>query len=173
MNSLTSFPVIRTGRLLLRRLVADDRKAIFLLRSDEQVAEFIQRMKMTSEAEADDFIRLIWSNVDRGPDVYWAICLNTRPDLIGTICLWNFSEDRKQAEIGFELFPAFQGRGLMAEAVKVVLDYGFKDLALTTVEAYTHIENMRSKKILEKFQFRYLPDKTETRFVRLRTTGCV
>jgi [ribosomal protein S5]-alanine N-acetyltransferase len=162
MGALTSFPVIKTSRLLLRSLDADDRKAIFLLRSDEQVSKFIQRNRMTSEAEADGFIGKIRSNVERGPDLYWAICLNMGPDLIGTICLWNFSEDRKQAELGYELFPAFQGRGLMAEAVKVVLDYGFRELALTTVEAYTHKENIRSKKILEKFQFRYLPDKTET-----------
>jgi len=161
MNSPAAFPVIKTSRLILRRLVAEDQKALFILRSDEQVSRFIQRMRMTSETEAAAFIEKIWSNVDRGPDIYWAICLNTQPDLIGTVCLWNFSEDRKLAELGYELFPAFQGRGLMSEAVQAVLDYGFKDLALTNVEAYTHKANMRSKKMLAKFQFRYLPDKPD------------
>jgi [ribosomal protein S5]-alanine N-acetyltransferase len=146
---------------MLRRLVAEDRKALFILRNDEQVSRFIQRNRMTSETEAAAFMEKIWSNGDRGPDIFWAICLNTQPELIGTICLWNFSEDRKQAELGYELFPAFQGRGLMSEAVQTVMDYGFKDLALTTVEAYTHKANMRSKKMLAKFQFRYLPDKLD------------
>ena len=153
------FPVIHTSRLILRRLVSEDRKALFILRNDEQVSRFIQRNRMTSETEAAAFIEKIWSNVDRGPDIYWAICLNTQPDLIGTICFWSFSEDLKLAELGYELFPAFQGRGLMSEAVKAVLDYGFEDLALTTVEAYTHKANLRSKKMLAKFQFRHLPDK--------------
>jgi ribosomal-protein-alanine N-acetyltransferase len=161
MSSPVAFRLIKTSRLVLRRLVAEDRKALFILRNDEQVNRFIMRNRMTSESEATAFIEQIWSNVDRGPDIYWAICLNTKPDLIGTICLWNFSEDRKQAELGYELFPAFQGRGLMSEAVQAVLDYGFKDLALTNVEACTHKANMRSKKILAKFEFRYLPDKTD------------
>ena len=155
------FPVIHTSRLTLRRLVPEDRKAVFILRNDEQVSRFIQRNRMTSETEAAAFIEKIWSNVDRGPDIYWAICLNTQPDLIGTVCFWNFSEDQKLAELGYELFPAFQGRGLMSEAVKAVLDYGFKDLALSTVEAYTHNANLRSKKMLAKFQFQYLPDKVD------------
>jgi ribosomal-protein-alanine N-acetyltransferase len=156
-----AFPVIKTSRLILRRLVPEDRKALFILRNDEQVSMFIRRSIMTSETEAAAFIEKIWSDGDRGPSVFWAICLNTQPDLIGTICLWNFSEDRKLAELGYELFPAFQGRGLMSEAVKAVLDYGFKDRALTSIEAYTHKDNKRSKKMLAKFQFQYLPDKVD------------
>ena len=146
---------------MLRRLVPEDRKALFILRNDEQVNRYIQRNRMSSETEATAFIEKIWSNGDRGPDTYWAICLNTQPGLIGTICFWNFSEDRKLAELGYELFPAFQGRGLMSEAVKAVLDYGFKDLALTSIEAYTHRANLRSKKMLAKFHFRYLPHKVD------------
>jgi [ribosomal protein S5]-alanine N-acetyltransferase len=161
MNLPIAFPVIKIKHLILRRLVPEDRKAVFILRNDEQVSMFINRNIMTSETEAAVFIEKIWSNGDRGPDVFWAICLNNQPDLIGTICLWNFSEDRKLAELGYELFPAFQGRGLMSEAVKAVLDYGFNDRGLTTIEAYTHKDNMRSKKMLAKFQFRYLPDKVD------------
>jgi [ribosomal protein S5]-alanine N-acetyltransferase len=161
MSLSIAFPVIKSKHLILRRLVPEDRKAVFILRNDEQVSMFINRTIMTSETEAAAFIEKIWSNGDLGPDVFWAICLNNQPDLIGTICLWNFSEDRILAELGYELFPAFQGRGLMSEAVKAVLDYGFNDRGLTTIEAFTHKDNMRSKKMLAKFQFRYLPDKVD------------
>lgn len=156
-----AFPGIKTKHLILRRLLPEDRKAVFILRNDEQVNRFIRRNIMSSETEAAAFIEKIWSNGDRGPDVFWAICLNTRPDLIGTICLWNFSKDRKLAELGYEMFPAFQGRGLMSEAVKAVLDYGFKERKLTTIEAYTHKDNLRSRKMLAKCLFRYLPDKAD------------
>ena len=50
----------------------------------------------------------------------------------------------------------------MSEAVKAVLDYAFNHLELTTIEAYTHKENMPSKKMLAKFQFQYVPDKVDT-----------
>ena len=161
MNLPITFPEIKARNLILRRLVSGDRKAVFMLRNDKQVNRFITRDVMTIETEASAFIEKIWNNVDRGPDVFWGICLNTQPDLIGSICLWNFSEDRKLAELGYELFPVFHGRGLMSEAVKTVLDYAFIHRKITTIEAYTHKDNMRSKKMLAKFQFRYLPDKVD------------
>jgi ribosomal-protein-alanine N-acetyltransferase len=161
MNLPIAFPEIKTRNLILRRLVPQDRKAVFILRNDKELNRFIRRNTMTIETEASAFIEKIWSNGDRGPDVFWAICMNTQPDLIGSICLWNFSEDRKLAELGYELFPAFQGKSLMSEAVKAVLDYAFKERRLTTIEAYTHKDNMRSKKMLAKFQFRHLPDKVD------------
>ncbi|HSZ34005.1 MAG TPA: GNAT family N-acetyltransferase [Puia sp.] len=157
-----AFPEIKTKNLILRRLVPQDRKAIFMLRNDKEVNRFIRRDIMNSETEGLAFIEKIWSNGDRGPDVFWAICLNTQPDPIGSVCLWNFSEDQKLAELGYELFPVFQGRGLMSEAVKAVLDYAFNHLKLTTIEAYTHKDNIPSKKMLVKFQFRHVPDKMDT-----------
>jgi len=117
MNLAGDFPEIKTRNLILRRLIQQDGKAIFILRIDKEVNRFIRRDIMNSETEALTFIEKIWSNADRGPDVFWGICLNTQPDLIGSVCLWNFSEDRKQAELGYELLPVFQGRGLMSEAV--------------------------------------------------------
>ncbi len=161
MNLPGVFPEIKTRNLILRRLVLQDQKVIFTLRNDKQVNRFIRRNFMNSETEALTFIEKIWSNGDRGPDVFWGICLNTHPDLIGSVCLWNFSGDRKLAELGYELLPVFQGRGLMSEAVKAVLDYAFNHPELTTIEAYTHKENMPSKKMLAKFQFRFIPDKVD------------
>jgi ribosomal-protein-alanine N-acetyltransferase len=156
-----TFPVIKTKRLMLRRLIPEDRRTIFLLRSDKQVSMFINRTITNSETEATAFIEKIRSNDDLGVAFYWAICLDADPELIGTVCLWNFSEDKKQAELGYEMFPAFQGRGLMSEAINAVLDYGFKDCGLTAIEAYTHRDNIRSKKLLSKFRFQYLPDKPD------------
>jgi [ribosomal protein S5]-alanine N-acetyltransferase len=156
-----TFPVIKTRRLILRRLVPEDRKTIFLLRSDKQVSMFIDRPITGSETEAAAFIEKIRSNDDLNLAFYWAICLDAEPELIGTICLWNFSADRKRAELGYEMFPAFQGRGLMSEAVNAVLDYGFKDCGLAAVEACTHRDNILSMKLLSKFRFRYLPGKVD------------
>jgi [ribosomal protein S5]-alanine N-acetyltransferase len=161
MSLRSAFPEIKTRNLILRRLVPQDQKVIFMLRNDKQVNKFIRRNIMNSETEALTFIEKIWNNGDWGPDVFWGICPTTQTDLIGSVCLWNFSEDRKLAELGYELLPVFQGRGLMSEAVKAVLDYAFNHLGLTTIEAYTHKDNMPSKKMLSKFQFRYLPDKVD------------
>ena len=156
-----SFPVIMTKRLILRPLVPEDRKTIFLLRTDIQVSMYLDRPVTGSETEAAAFIEKIRSNGDLGLAFYWAICLNTDPELIGTIGLWNFSEDGTLAELGYEMFPAFQGRGLMSEAIRAVLDFGFHNRGLTAIEASTHKDNTRSIKLLSKFRFQSLPDKVD------------
>ena len=73
--------------------------------------------------------------------------------MIGNICLWNLSEDCKTAELGYDLIPEYQGEGIMDEAVKAVLHFGFNQLKLELVEAFTSKQNESSKKLLLRNQF--------------------
>jgi ribosomal-protein-alanine N-acetyltransferase len=147
------FPELTTKRLILRRLSENDRDEIFELRTDQKVNQFLDRPKPETTAEATEFIRKINKGIDEGQAMYWAVCLKNSPRLLGTICLWNFSGDQKRAEIGFELSPAFQGLGLMHEAIKVVIGYAFEKISLTRIDAHTQKENAKSIRILEKNNF--------------------
>ena len=64
------------------------------------------------------------------------------------------------AEIGYELHPDFQGKGLMQEAISTVTDYGFNKMNLKVITAFTHINNLRSTNVLLKNNF--LLDKNYT-----------
>jgi ribosomal-protein-alanine N-acetyltransferase len=86
--------------------------------------------------------------------IYWAITLSGTNKLIGTICLFDFSEDDSKAEIGYELLPGFQGKGIMQEAISKVIDFGVRDIGLNSIEAYTHAQNQSSVRLLEKFNFK-------------------
>jgi ribosomal-protein-alanine N-acetyltransferase len=68
--------------------------------------------------------------------------------------LFNFSNENDRAEIGYELLPAFQRQGIMQEAISKVIAFGIDVLGLKSIEAYTHLENESSSKLLEKFNFR-------------------
>lgn len=81
------------------------------------------------------------------------ITLKSEPKLLGTICLWNFSQDRKTAELGYELLPEYHGKGMMTEAVNCLLNYGFTDLNLKKIEAFTNEKNLNSIKLLQKSKF--------------------
>jgi ribosomal-protein-alanine N-acetyltransferase len=54
-------------------------------------------------------------------------------------------ENNTIAEVGYGLNPAFQNKGIMTEALKCVIDYGFNELKLIKIEAFTHIKEMSSK----------------------------
>jgi len=148
-----TFPELRTERLILRELVDSDQSAIFSLRSDERVNKYLDRPKPKSIDEAKAFITKIKTGIKNHNNFYWAICMKHNPDLIGTICLWNFSEDNTTAEIGYELNPLFQNLGYMNEAIAFVLKYSFNTIGLKKIEAYTHKDNIKSTQILKKNKF--------------------
>lgn len=158
------FPEIQTQSLLLRQLLPSDREAIFVLRSDEAVNQYIARPRPTDISEADAFIDKIAQRITEGQSVYWAITQAPNPALIGTICLWNFSEDGSMAEIGYELMPAYQGKGIMQAAIQAVLEYAFAQLGFDMVEAYTSLHNKPSIQLLLRNGFVHNPNKTDEDF---------
>ncbi len=151
--SFTPFPVLTTERLILRQLEEADDQQLFLLRSDERVNQFLDRQKENSIDEIRAFIAKIIDGIKVYKWIYWAITLKESPELIGTICLWNFSNDKNIAEIGYELYQSFQSKGIMNEALKTIIAFGFQTVKLNTIEAYTHKSNIQSTKLLLKNNF--------------------
>lgn len=154
MMNFNPFPLMKTARLVLRPLMEADAPEIFTLRTDRQVNRYLDRTAPTSITEVERFIRRINEGISRNQWIYWAICRSGEEKLIGTICLWNFSEDQSVSEVGYELIPDFQGRGYMNEALVVILDYGFENLGLKKIKAFTHIDNQQSTRLLERNRFR-------------------
>lgn len=148
----TPFPILKTDRLILRQLVITDDNEIFALRSDDNVNRYLDRDPSKSIEDAKYFIQTITENVKKNDSIYWAISLSGK--LIGTICLFEFADDNIKAEIGYELLPSYQGKGLMQEAASKVLEFGFQHIGLNSIEAYTHSENQNSTRLLEKFNFK-------------------
>ncbi len=148
------FPVLKTERLVLRQLAGSDDNDIFALRSNDHVNKYLGRKPAKSLDDAKSFIKTINENIQRNDSIYWAITLKGTDKLIGTICLFDFSDDNLKAAIGYELIPGFQGKGIMQEAASTVIDFGIHHIGLHSIEAYTHSENQRSTKLLEKFDFK-------------------
>ena len=168
-RNFTPFPLLKTGRLTLRQLLGSDANQILALRSDEDVNKYLDREPSKSIDDAINFIQAINGNIQRNESIYWAIALNGTDKLVGTICLFSFSGDNSKAEIGYELLPAFQGKGIMQEAISKVMDFGMQHIGLDTIEAYTHSENQRSARLLEKFNFKRHGD-VEDNFIIFKLT---
>ncbi|SMO52694.1 GNAT family N-acetyltransferase [Solitalea koreensis] len=146
------FPGLSTERLALRQLSLADEKEILKLRSDERVNEFLDRAKAETIEDARSFINKIITGTNEC--FYWAITFKNTPQLIGTICFWNLSEDRFQAEVGYELLPEFQGKGIMTEVLLAVIQFGFETMKLKTIVADLRADNLNSRRLLEKTGFK-------------------
>ena len=153
-RNFTPFPVLKTERLILRQLVSSDADEIFALRSDENVNKYLDRKPSKSIDDAKIFIQAINENMQTNTSIYWIITLSDTEKLIGTICLFDFSDNNLKAEIGYELLPGFQVKGIMQEAIAKVIDFGIHHIGLNSIEACTHFENQDSTRLLEKFNFK-------------------
>lgn len=151
--NFTPFPQIETDRLLLRQFRKEDKYDVYKLRSDKRVSEFIHRKLCNSYDEALTYINLCNTFISKNESVIWAVCTLNEGKFIGTICLWNILREHLRCEIGFEVFPEYQGKGFMSEAVENILRFGFNDMNLHSIEGRVIPGNVRSIKLLEKFGF--------------------
>lgn len=62
----------------------------------------------------------------------------------------------KNGIIGYSIDKDQQGKGYMKEAVKMALEYAFKELRLHRIEASALVENMRSRNVLKSCGFKEL-----------------
>ena len=153
--------VIRTNRLTLRPLKPTDWPQIQFLRSDKNVNKYVNRPPAPTQEAAMAFISKISGGVKASLFYFWAICEKDNDALIGTICLWNFSKDRKTAETGYDLDPKAQGGGIMTESLQAIITFGFQTLKLNTIEAYTHYGNQASINLLSTCDFILQPEMTD------------
>lgn len=138
-----------------------DWQVVSYLRSDKIVNKFVKRPAAETQEKALAFIKRIRLSVDQGESFYWCITRKEDTEMIGSICLWNFSDDKKTAEIGYDLHSGFHKMGIMREALGAVLDFGINELKLTRIDAYTQRNNTASIRLLEKANFRLNRNKTD------------
>ncbi len=152
------FPILTTERLTLRQLSQSDKEEIFALRSDNHINQYLDRQPSKSLEDAINFINKVKENTISAESVYWAITITGSKKLVGTICLFDFSDEDDKCEIGYELSVSYQGQGIMQEAAGKVIDYGVQTIGLKRIEAITHNDNQSSIRLLEKFDFRKSDD---------------
>jgi ribosomal-protein-alanine N-acetyltransferase len=152
--NFTPFPNLTTERLTLRQLSINDQQAIFALRSDPEINKYLDRQPGKTIEDVINFINKIRDNIKNNNSIYWVITLTKTATFVGTICLFNFSnENENSCEIGYELMTKFQGQGIMTEAIELVIDYVFQTLQFQNIVAFTHRNNRKSTKLLTKFNF--------------------
>ena len=152
--SFSPFPEIETQRLLLRRMTIDDAEVILYLRSNDEVMKYIDRERTKSIEEAKSFIDKIDASLNSNNGVMWGIMLKEKPrTLVGNIGYWRLIKEHYRAEVGYMLHPSFWKKGIMKEALLRVIDFGFAEMHLHSIEANINPGNEASAKLLESTGF--------------------
>jgi len=149
------FPILDTKRLTLREVNKKDLDNLFLLRSNKQAMQFIDKPLASNTDEIKAFIKLINKKTKDNETICWAITLKEKPEeLIGTISFHRVELENHRAELGYMLMPQHWNKGLISEAIPKVIEYGFTKMKLHSIEGNINPNNALSRKILEKFGFK-------------------
>ncbi len=147
------FPVRETARLRLRAPTEADAPALFQIMSDPLVLRYFGSLPMTAPEQALARARGFGEAFAERSGIRWAITARATGAYIGSCGFWRIIPEHDRAEIGYELAPAWWGRGIMPEALAPVLEFGFSAMGLHSVEAQIHPANSGSRRVLEKLGF--------------------
>lgn len=94
----------------------------------------------------------------------WTIILKNGNVMVGDCCFKGEPGFRKEVEIGYGTYPAFQGKGYMSEAIQMLSDWALSQSGIEMVLAETLQENLASQRILQKAGFVMYKEERGMRF---------
>jgi [ribosomal protein S5]-alanine N-acetyltransferase len=154
MNAIfpSEFPRLETKNLILRETHLSDASAIFEIFNDDRVTQFhdldtatrIEQVKFLIERRRDRF--------QKQEGIRWGIAKKQNDIIIGS-CGYRM-ENNFRGALGYELASAYWRKGIMNEALEAIIDWGFERLQFNRIEAMVMLDNIASKKLLEKLAFR-------------------
>ena len=79
---------------------------------------------------------------------------------IGLLFYPEFNHDwgKDAAEIGYWIGEEYQNKGICTKAAKLVVQRAFKELNIKAIYGTYYLDNLKSKRVLEKLGFKYYMD---------------
>lgn len=144
-------PVIDGEHVRLRVLRESDAEAMWRIARDPVVTRFLPWEPMASPGSILPFIRDQEARRKRGDALCFAVIDKATNELIGSTDLVDMRRYLNTgAEIGYLLSRDHWGKGIMSEAASLTVKYAFETLHLKRLIAYADIENIASRRVLEK-----------------------
>ena len=145
-------PILETERLLLRMWSKKDAEELYSYAKNPNVGPAAGWKPHESVGESKQIIETVFLN-----NMAWAVVDKKSGRVIGSI---GFEADKyrpniNSKEMGYSLAEEYWGKGLMTEAAKTLIKYGFEVLNLDVIMIGTSENNMRSRRVIEKCGFTY------------------
>lgn len=144
---------LETERMILRNIVESDDKDIFEYSSDPNIGLNAGWKPHKNIEETRTIMREIFI----GHELVFGMVLKNSGKLIGSVGLVLDPKrpDENVYMLGYSLSHDYWGKGLMTEASKEVIRYGFENLKLPVITCTCYPFNDRSKSVIEKCGFKY------------------
>ena len=163
---------LETERLVLRTPTMKDAKNIVELLDDRNISKFVASIPYPyGLKDARWFIKnsLEKSRKRKKSDYNFSIELKSEKRIVGGIGLHKIDKFSGTVEIGYWVGREYWKKGIVSEAIVVLLDFAFNKLKLNRVELRAYTENLASNNIAKKFGFKL--EGTLKKCVRCKATN--
>lgn len=144
-------PALQTERLILRKFVESDVKALHQIHSDEEVNKFLPWFPLKTLEEARVFYKKHYEDkYDQGCSCHYAICLKEDNCPIGYI---NVETDGSH-DLGYGLAKEFWNKGIVTEAGMAVIEQ-LKKYGLPFITATHDVNNPGSGRVMQRLGMQY------------------
>lgn len=148
-------PRLNGERIYLREYKISDAKENAVVWTDKEISKWIPDTEFPSSVSLQK--KWIKINKKRDDAYYYAIILKETKKIVGSAWLHSLYEstDYKIADIAYLIGREFRGNGYTEEALKLLIEWGFRKLRLVKITAKVNEFNVASKKIIEKLGFKF------------------
>ncbi|MFS0750667.1 GNAT family N-acetyltransferase [Oceanobacillus sp. 1P07AA] len=148
------YPRFETNRLILRQVEESDVDDIYGYASDPILTTHLTWDAHRKLQDTHDFIQFAFKQYEETGVGPWAIVWKETNQVIGTIDLvWN--KKHNSAELAYAISRKFWRQGIGTEAVKKIIDFGFKKMELERIQARCVTDNIASYRLMETVRMTY------------------
>ncbi len=142
---------LQTGRLILRRLTAEDDEAMFRnWASDPEVTKYLTWPPHKNIDVTRTLLGRWISEYDSDDYYQWGIELKELGEVIGGISVVNMNESTEMIHVGYCLGAAWWHKGIMTEAFRAVIHFLFTEVGCNRIESQYDVNNPNSGAVMKK-----------------------
>ena len=148
---------LETDRLYMRRFRTNDLDVFSQILGQDEVGQWLPRGRGYTKDEVEKFLDNVAKHWQEKGYGIWAVIEKESGKIIGH-CGLNYVKQNDEVEVLYGFGKEYWGLGYATEAAKAALSFGFEKIGLDRIVAFAKIDNIASRRVIEKIGLKYIKD---------------
>lgn len=148
---------LETDRLYMRRFRTNDLDVFSQILGQDEVGQWLPRGRGYTKDEVEKFLDNVAKHWQEKGYGIWAVIEKESGKIIGH-CGLNYVKQNDEVEVLYGFGKEYWGLGYATEAAKAALSFGFEKIGLYRIVAFAKIDNIASRRVIEKIGLKYIKD---------------
>lgn len=148
------FPMLKSELLALKKIEENHLDGVYAIYSNDTVFAYCGIIPKHNKTTVKSMIGHFERDFNKRSRIKWGIFANADSEqLLGIIEAFDFNQKVNMVTIGYFLAESAWGKGIAAEAARIVVKFLFEEVGVNRIQAEVMPANERSKRVLLKNRF--------------------